>query len=99
MRPVKDLASIVQIARTPAPTQLRIFAGARALTTRSLVPSGFAESAGEAVEDRLHDVFEKRTLSGLDVNVGGHPGRRDEFRHAPENIILVQAHPNDVEFS
>jgi hypothetical protein len=40
----------------------------------------------------------KRTLSGLDVNVGGHPGRRDEFRDAPENIILVQAHPNDIEF-
>src|SRR5712675_2277119 len=72
--------------------------GCSVLTTRLLVHSGFAESAGEAVEDRLHDVLEKRTLSGLDVNVGGHPGRRDEFRHAPENIILVQAHPNDIEF-
>src|SRR4051812_26214604 len=61
--------------------------------------SGFAERAGEAVEDRLHDVLEKRTLSGLDVNVRGHPGRRDEFRHSSENIILVQAHPNDVEFA
>src|SRR6202035_2925053 len=61
-------------------------------------PSGFAECAGEAVEYRLHDVLEERTLSGLDVNVGGHPGRRGEFGQAPENIVLVQAHPNDVEF-
>src|ERR1700720_953719 len=63
-----------------------------------VVYSGFAESAGQAVEDRLHNVLEKRTLSGLDVNVGGHPGRRNEFRHALENIILVQAHPNDIKF-
>ena len=79
----------------------RPIAGTRelsALTTRLLVHSGFAESAGKAVEDRLHHVLEKRTLSGLDVNVGGHPGRRDEFRHVPENIVLVQAHPNYVEF-
>ena len=56
-----------------------------------------SRKAREAVEDRPHDVVEKRALSGLDVNVGGHPGRRAEFRHAPENIILVQTHPNDVE--
>ena len=59
-----------QFARTPSTTrsQLRVLAGARQLTTRLLVHSGFAESAGEAVEDRLHDVLEKSTLSGLDVN-------------------------------
>jgi hypothetical protein len=55
------------------------------------VGSRFTESAGEAVEGRLHDVLEKRTLSGLDVNVGRHPGGRDEFRHPLENIILVDA--------
>jgi len=83
------------------PTRALPIAGTRelsALTTRLLVHSGFAESAGKAVEDRLHHVLEKRTLSGLDVNVGRHPGRRDEFRHAPENVILVQTHPNDIEF-
>ena len=53
-----------------------------------VVYSCFAESAGEAVEDRLHHVLEKRTLSGLDVNVGWHPGRRDEFRHVLENLVL-----------
>src|SRR4051812_42234006 len=31
--------------------------GCSALTTRLLVHSGFAESAGETVEDRLHDVL------------------------------------------
>src|SRR4030088_1694727 len=72
--------------------------GCSELATRLFVHSGFAESAGETVQDRLHDVLEKSTLSGLDVNVGGHPGRWDEFRHAPENIILVQAHPHDIEF-
>jgi endonuclease YncB( thermonuclease family) len=64
-------------------------AGGSALNPRLLVHSGFTESAGEAVEDRLHDVLEKRTLSGLDVNVGRHAGCRDEFRHALENIVLV----------
>jgi hypothetical protein len=44
--------------------------------SRLLVHSGFAECAGEAVEYRLHDVLEERMLSGLDVNVGGHPWRR-----------------------
>src|SRR5882724_10653854 len=72
--------------------------GARHSGPNCIVHSGFAESAGETVQDRLHDVLEKRTLSGLDVNVGGHPGRRNEFWHAPENIILVQAHPNDIKF-
>src|SRR5947208_13905562 len=86
---------IAPIARTPLTTDTR---GGSGLRTRVLVHSGFAESAGEAVEDRLHHVLEKRTLSGLDVNVGGHPRRRDEIRHAPENFLLVQAHPNDVEF-
>jgi hypothetical protein len=59
------------------------------LTTRLFIHSGFAESAGEAIEGRLHDVLEKRTLSGLDVNVGRHAGCRDEFRHALENLVLV----------
>src|SRR5437868_8631583 len=58
--------------------------------------SGFTECAREAVENRLHDVLEKRTLSGLDVNVGRHAGGRDELRHAPEYIIWVEAHPNDI---
>src|SRR5947209_8619602 len=62
-----------------------------------LVQSGFPESAGEAVEHRLHDVLEKRSLSGFDVNIGGHPRRRDKFRHALENVIFVQPHPNDIE--
>src|SRR5581483_4646888 len=58
-----------------------------------LVHSSLAESAGQAVEDRFHDVLEERTLSRLDVNVSGHSGGRGEFRHAPENISFVQARP------
>src|SRR6185312_2740017 len=65
---------------------------------RFVVHSGFTETAGEAVEDRLHDVLEKSALSGLDVNVGRHSRRRDEFRHPLDNIIFIQAHPNHVEF-
>src|SRR3982074_1610787 len=96
----RKIAHRTKAIRLNAVDHTRRIAGTRrcsALTTNLLVHSGFAEGAGEAVEYRLHDVLEKRTLSGLDVNVGGHPGRRDEFRHAPENIVLVQAHPNDIE--
>src|SRR3954452_18649732 len=58
--------------------------------------SGFTECAQEAVEDRLHDVLEKSALTGLDVNVGRHPGCRNEFRDAPEYIVWVETHANDI---
>ena len=40
------------------------------------------ERAGETVEHGPHDVVEEGALAGLDVDIGGHAGRRPEVVHA-----------------
>src|SRR3954453_15338230 len=65
-------------------------------TTECSSISDFAESARKAVEHRLHDELKKRTFARLDVNVGRHSWCWDKFRHAPDYVIGVEAHSNDV---
>lgn len=76
--------------------RLRIESGRRITRpARSSLP----ESAGEAVEDGLHDVIVESPLRRLDLEIGRHSRRRLETIDLSRKVVCVQFRADDEGFA
>ncbi len=54
-----------------------------------------AECARETVQNGLHQILNKRALSGLDVDVGRHARTGPEIHQLAAHVVLVRLSAND----